>query len=143
MLKQLLIGLFAFCSIATFAQDKVLGTWKTIDDNTGKARSYIKLFVNEKDNKMYGQVTKIVDPKKQDRKCDKCKGSRKDQPILGIILVEAMEKDGDEWSNGYITDPDNGKRYKCKMWVEEGKLQVRGYLGVFYRTQVWLPVEGE
>lgn len=141
MLKQFLLGIFAFVAVAGFSQDKVIGTWKTIDDNTGKARSHIKLFVNDANGKMYGQVVKILDPAKKDRVCDKCSGSRKDQPIQGIILVESMEKDGEEWSGGYITDPDNGKRYKCKMWIEDGKLQVRGYIGPFYRTQEWIRVE--
>jgi len=45
------------------------------------------------------------------------------------------------WANGgKILDPENGKEYTVKMVPQEGgkKLQVRGYIGPFYRTQVWL-----
>jgi uncharacterized protein (DUF2147 family) len=45
------------------------------------------------------------------------------------------------WANGgKILDPENGKEYTVKMVPLEGgkKLQVRGYIGPFYRTQVWL-----
>jgi uncharacterized protein (DUF2147 family) len=35
-------------------------------------------------------------------------------------------------------DPDDGKVYKSEVWLEDGKLKVRGYLGLFYRTQTWL-----
>jgi uncharacterized protein (DUF2147 family) len=27
--------------------------------------------------------------------------------------------------------------YKAELWVEEGKLKIRGYVGFFYRTQTW------
>jgi len=41
---------------------------------------------------------------------------------------------------GKILDPENGKEYNVKMFPKEGgqKLQVRGYIGPFYRTQTWL-----
>jgi uncharacterized protein (DUF2147 family) len=41
---------------------------------------------------------------------------------------------------GRILDPENGKEYTVKMRPQEGgkKLQVRGYIGPFYRTQTWL-----
>ena len=41
---------------------------------------------------------------------------------------------GDRWT----MDPEDGKIYKAEIWVEDGKLKVRGYLGVFYKTQTWL-----
>jgi uncharacterized protein (DUF2147 family) len=44
----------------------------------------------------------------------------------------------DEWEDGTIMDPDNGKVYDCKLWVEDGKLKVRGYVAFFFRTQTWV-----
>ena len=58
-----------------------------------------------------------------------------------MTIVTDMVKDGNEWEDGEILDPKNGKVYDCKMWVEDGKLKVRGYIAFFYRTQTWLPVE--
>ena len=39
---------------------------------------------------------------------------------------------------GTILDPGDGKVYKAEIWIEDGKLKVRGYLGPFYKTQTWL-----
>jgi uncharacterized protein (DUF2147 family) len=55
-------------------------------------------------------------------------------------IIRDLEQDGDEWEDGTIIDPDNGKVYDCKLWVEDGELQVRGYIAFFFRTQVWLKV---
>ena len=30
------------------------------------------------------------------------------------------------------------KIYKAEIWTEDGKLKVRGYLGMFYKTQTWV-----
>jgi uncharacterized protein (DUF2147 family) len=37
-----------------------------------------------------------------------------------------------------IMDPEDGKTYKAEIWVEGDTLKVRGYVGVFYKTQTWL-----
>jgi uncharacterized protein (DUF2147 family) len=52
-----------------------------------------------------------------------------------------MKKDDGEYVDGDILDPENGKVYRCKLWVEEGKLQVRGYIAFLYRTQTWKPAD--
>ena len=45
----------------------------------------------------------------------------------------------DVWENGKILDPENGKEYRASFTpIESGtKLEVRGYLGPFWRTQTW------
>jgi len=63
------------------------------------------------------------------------------KPIVGMVIINDMEKDEDEWGNGTILDPENGKIYRCKLWVEDGKLMVRGYIAFLYRTQTWLPAD--
>jgi len=45
------------------------------------------------------------------------------------------------WEDGDILDPENGKVYRCKVWVEQGNLMVRGYIAFLYRTQKWLPTD--
>ena len=38
-------------------------------------------------------------------------------------------------------DPDNGKTYSCTIWLNDAnkdKLNVRGYIGPFFRTQEWI-----
>lgn len=135
-----------FLSVALFLSSSlhgqsITGTWKTIDDETNEAKSYIDLFMG--DGKLYGKVSKLL-KSAPDKRCDKCPGERKDQPILGmIVLVNMKEKEG-YWQSGDILDPEKGKWYSCKMWIKDGDpntLVVRGYIGPFYRTQYWYRVQ--
>ena len=69
------------------------------------------------------------------------KGSKKGQKIKGLVIIEDIKKDGDEYNDGTILDPENGKEYKCYLELEEpNKLKVRGYLGfsLLGRTQYWI-----
>ena len=119
-----------------------IGTWKTIDDETGEAKSHIELYMEN--GKMYGKVRKLlrknVDPS---RVCDKCTDWRKGQKILEMMVVRDMVQKGDTWKSGKILDPEKGKEYSCTMWFDGGKsdeIKVRGWLGPFYRTQTWYRV---
>ncbi len=135
-----LVALFIF--ICSSQAQSVVGKWKTIDDETGKAKSVVEIY--EKDGKMYGKIVKLLnrEPNEDpDPICDKCTDDRKDQKILGLEIIRDMEKDGDEWADGEIVDPESGKVYDCKMWVKDGDLRVRGYIAFFFRTQTWLPVK--
>ena len=114
-----------------------VGTWKTVDDNTGEAKSYVTIY--EQGGMLFAKVSKLLlDP--EDSLCDKCPGNKKNKPIKGMVIMWDMEKDGSEWSDGRILDPENGEDYSCKIWFEDNnynKLYVRGYWGFFYRTQNW------
>jgi len=129
-------------SASGIAQNSVLGKWKSIDDKTGEAKSIIE--ITERDGKVYGKIIKIfpTDPKRTDPVCDKCPtdDNRYNKKIIGMEIMLDMKKDGDEYSGGNILDPEVGKIYRCKIWVEGNELKVRGYLGPFYRTQSWLRV---
>ena len=132
----------AACALA-HAQPTPVGLWKTIDDETGKEKSYVR--VVEANGVLSGKVEKLLDPAKQEAKCDKCSDARKDQPILGMLILEGVRKHEGEpyWDGGTILDPNNGKTYRVRLTPkEEGKqLEVRGYLGPFWRNQTWLRVE--
>ncbi|HMB94299.1 MAG TPA: DUF2147 domain-containing protein [Rhodothermales bacterium] len=124
------------------AQETPVGAWKTIDDETGNERSIVEIY--EEGGKLFARVTEFFPAEDEPAEpvCENCKGDRKDQPVLGMVIMWDMEQDDDEWSGGRILDPKNGKTYRCKIWIEDnGNLRVRGYLGPFYRTQTWLPVE--
>ena len=116
-----------------------VGRWITIDDGRNEPRSIVRIY--EEDGLLYAQVDSIYlrEGEPADPVCEKCKGERKDQRILGMVIMWDMKRKGARWSGGRILDPEKGKTYRSKIWVEEGKLRVRGYLGLFYRTQTWLP----
>jgi len=118
-----------------------VGGWRTIDDNTGKERSIVR--INEVNGELQGMVEKIFDRPGDDPRhlCKDCKGERKDKPVVGMTILWGLKKDGDEWSDGEILDPDNGRVYRCKMTLSEDgtRLNVRGFIGISLigRTQTW------
>ena len=124
-----------------FGQSPV-GTWKTIDDETGKEKSYVEIY--EKDGKLYGKVSKILTKGKEDAKCDKCSGALKNKPIQNMVILYDLKKSGNEWTGGKILDPNSGKEYKATVKLNgKDKLDVRGYVGISLvgRTQTWVKVK--
>jgi uncharacterized protein (DUF2147 family) len=137
-MKLILIFILIIVSQSLNAQD-IFGKWKTIDDNTGKARSIVE--ITKINGKAYGKILNLFrEPGEElDPICDECSDYRKDVKVIGMTIITDMEHDGDEWEDGEILDPENGKVYDCKLWVEDGKLKVRGYVAFFFRTQTWFP----
>ncbi|WGK64672.1 DUF2147 domain-containing protein [Croceiramulus getboli] len=124
---------------AATAQRSVTGSWKTIDDNTGEAKSIVNIY--EKDGKLYGKVQRILKEERRDQLCTACKGEKKNEPVEGLIIIEGLSKDEEVYEDGTILDPENGKTYKAKIWLDENNpdiLHVRGYVAFFYRTQDWV-----
>ncbi len=142
MHKIVILSLMATLLLSTSAlaqRGTVFGQWITIDDHTGKARSVVEVY--EQGGKLFGKVVRFFPRHDEDADplCKKCKGENKDKKILGMVIINGLTKSGAKWSGAKILDPDNGKFYNCKLWLEKGKLIIRGYLLFFYRTQIWLP----
>jgi uncharacterized protein (DUF2147 family) len=144
-MKKILSTLFIL-SLAVSAQAASLtveGNWKTIDDETGEAKSILTLWVDG--GELHGKIIELLDPTEPNPVCEECKGKLKDQPIEGMTILWGLENDGDEWSGGKILDPSNGKEYKAKVSLSEDgmALDVRGFIGfaLIGRTQVWERVE--
>lgn len=138
MKKNITVGLLLVTTLF-YAQNKsVLGKWKTIDDETGKAKSIVEIY--EKSGKIYGKVIDILDSNHKNDLCNDCPGEDAKKPILGITVIKGLSKDGAEYGGGKILDPKNGKLYKCFIVLEgNDKLKVRGYVGfsLLGRTQYW------
>lgn len=137
MRKINILLLFVCISASTYAQD-VMGKWKTIDDETGQAKSIVEIY--KENDKIYGKIVDLINPERENPKCTECPGKDKGKPIKGLTIIRGLEKDGDEYSDGKILDPISGKLYKCYITLEEAdKLKVRGYIGIALigRTQYW------
>ena len=140
----LLIALGLISTLAAAAENPV-GLWRTIDDKSGKEKSLVR--VTESNGQLQLTIEKIFREPGEDPNplCDKCPGEKKNKPVIGMQIGSGLKKDGDVWSGGEILDPQNGKTYKCKVWLEDKgkKLHVRGFIGVSVlgRTQVWLREE--
>jgi len=134
--------------LANFAHadlDTPAGLWKTIDDGSGKERALVRIVENN--GVFEGRVEKIFDQPGDDLQhlCRRCGGARKDKPIVGMVFIWGVKKDGDQYGGGEILDPNNGTIYRAKMKVTGGgrKLQVRAYIGwsLFGRSQTWIRQE--
>jgi uncharacterized protein (DUF2147 family) len=126
---------------AAAAQATPVGLWKTIDDETKQEKSVVR--ITDANGVLSGRIEKLLDPAKQDAKCEKCTDDRKDKPVTGMTILRNVKANGDAWEGGDILDPNNGKVYRVRLKPEEGgkQLEVRGYIGPFYRNQHWIRVE--
>ena len=143
-MKTILATVLFVAASAAFAQStSPAGLWKTIDDDTKEEKSLVR--ITDTAGVLSGKIEKITDPAKQDSKCDKCSDARKDQPVRGMTILEDVKKNAGEeyWDGGTILDPNNGKVYKVRLTPKDGGkvLQVRGFIGPFYRNQTWQRVE--
>ncbi len=121
-----------------------VGAWTTIDDETKKPKSVVR--ITEKEGIISGAVEKILDPAKQDSKCEECADDdpRKGKPVVGMTVLTGLKKEGDNvYGGGRILDPNNGKSYNARVTVIEGgkKLEMRGSILFIGRTQTWIRTE--
>lgn len=135
----LLAALFAGSVIA--ADMTPIGSWRTIDDKTGKPKSIVEIS-DAGGGKLVGKVAQVLNPERGPNPlCEACEGERKNKPIIGMTILWDVKQNGEVWDGGTILDPDNGSTYGLKLTpIENGaKLQVRGFKGFSWlgRTQVW------
>ncbi len=122
-----------FIALPSMAAENIAGVYKTIDDETGEAKSLVQIYSHE--GKMYGRVVKLF--AEQDKKAVGIKG---DPKIVGLDIAWGLQDEGKRYEGGYILDPAKGKIYGCEMWREGNKLIVRGKIGPFGRNQTWIYV---
>lgn len=143
-MKQLVLSLALIVASmsAAVAKGSPIGVWKTIDDETGEAKSHVEVY-KASDGTYEGKIVKLL-LSPQDKKCAECPGERKNKKLVGMVIVDDLETYKDYWKNGTIMDPETGSEYGCSAWFEEDKpdeLKVRGkhWTGL-YRTQTWYRV---
>ena len=141
MNKALVAILFVVASAPVWAQITPVGHWQTFDEKTKEVKSQVH--ISESGGVLIGKVEKLLrKDARQDAVCDECSDDRKGQPVLGLEIIRGAKKaDGkDVWESGKILDPENGKTYALRLTpIEDGKkLEVRGSIGPFGRTQTWV-----
>jgi uncharacterized protein (DUF2147 family) len=139
-MKYLALVLITLLPLVSVGQANITGKWKSVDDNAGDVRSIVEVYENA--GAFYGKIVKIFPRPTElpDPVCDKCdpKDPRYKAKVIGMVIIRGLKKNGDDYSGGDILDPEVGKVYRAKLWVEGKELKVRGYWGPFYRTQTWL-----
>lgn len=135
-MKYLSIILF-FIFYSTINAQSIIGEWETIDDVTGDKLSVVEIY--KTGEQYFGKITQLFkDP--IDSVCDMCEGDNYNKPVIGLVIIENLIEDDDEFNDGTVLDPNNGKTYKCYLELEgNNKLKLRGYIGISLigRTQYW------
>ncbi|CAL2090500.1 DUF2147 domain-containing protein [Tenacibaculum sp. 190524A05c] len=135
-MKIIFTSFLLFLSLYVNGQS-IIGQWETYDDKTKEKKATIEIY--ESNNQYFAKIIESYVSDK-DAICFTCKGKQKNKPIIGLVIIENLIQDKNEFNGGTILDPENGKTYKCYLKLMNiNKLKVRGYLGVsiFGRTQYW------
>ncbi|MFU8925514.1 DUF2147 domain-containing protein [Acinetobacter puyangensis] len=145
----LLLGSLLIASGHVFAAEDITGTWRSIDDKTGFSKGIIE--ITKDANGIYtGKIIEVIPRPGYTPKtiCDKCTGTLKNKPILGLHILNNMKKSTKsdlEYEGGTILDPLNGKFYKSKIKLNStgSRITMRGYVGVEVvgRSQTWIRQE--
>ena len=137
-MQKLYITLILLIITNSINSQSIFGKWYSTNDETGEIDSVIEVY--KKQEKAFGKIIEIKNSERKNAVCDLCKDKNKNKPILGLNILNGLEKDGEEWSGGTILDPRNGNVYKCYIQlVQQDKLKIRGYLGlsIFGKTAYW------
>lgn len=119
------------------------GHWNTVDDLTGEVKSLV--VIREVKDALDGQIEQVYNPPVPNPLCIRCKGSLKDRPVVGLQILWGLRKNGSEWTDGHVLDPETGNIYRCSVALEDGGkiLKVRAYIGFSFlgRTQHWVRLQ--
>ena len=144
-----LVGMMIFPLMQVQAQevvaDDIIGTWLNEDKD-----AHVTIFKDG--DKYFGKVSWIKDPIDEETGKPKLDKHNPDpelqkRPSLGIMLLTDFVFDDDEWEDGEIYDPKNGKTYSCYMEFDDednlDKLKIRGFIGISLlgRTTYWTKVK--
>lgn len=130
---------------AVQAQMTPVGTWRSIDDDTRQPKAQI-VIAEGANGALTGRIEQLLRPGADPRAvCDRCSDDRKDKPMVGLEIIRGARKaEGkDVWEDGRILDPEKGSTYALRLTPIDGgrKLEVRGSIGPFGRTQTWQRVK--
>ena len=131
-------GLLALLLLAmpALAQNSPLGTWRTIDDETGEPKSLVR--ISERDGVLVGEIIQLLP---EGRLCTPCARQYEGRDLRGLQIIRDLRRRGDEWAGGRITDPKSGRTYNLRARLDgPNRLVLRGYvLGIpaLGRSQTW------
>jgi uncharacterized protein (DUF2147 family) len=143
-MKNHILTTLLFISIKLVSAQSIEGTWQTIDHETGKSESIVKIY--KTNSKLYGDIIKILSNQtKEKKRCIDCPKPWKDKEIEGLNIITGLteDEDGNWYADDGIFSPKYNKSYDCKIWVEDDILFVRAYIGFIYKTQKWIRVKNK
>lgn len=133
----LFLALLPMAAMAQVAQ--IVGDWTTVDDKSGKQFSVVNIY-KASDGLYYGKITQLLEGPK-DAVCTECEGEDHNKPMQGMVIIRGMKEVNGELREGKVLDPNNGKFYYARIYLEDGNLILRGSLdkrGLLGRNQTWV-----
>ena len=125
---------------AALAQSPSIGNWQYVD---GPKTTFIRTY--EEGGQLKATIEKVTKGGQEDATamCDKCSGDTKGKPMKGLLILWDTKKDGDNWKEGKLLDPDTGRIVKGAVEVADGgkKLNVKGSVAFISKTQAWVKVQ--
>ncbi len=142
VLLLVLTAMSPIISAAAADLSSPVGLWEPVDDQ-GRPLGLIRIF--EQDGAFYGRIEPSSPADDFSARCTRCTGERKNQPIIGLVIMRHLRLKDDEYVGGDILDPRTGGIYSCKFHLMDGgrKLRMRGYLGIplLGRSLTWVRVD--
>ncbi len=133
----LLLSAFVILSVIGINAQSVTGKWKTIDPETEKPSSVVEIYIEN--GKLYGKIVEVLGQDNPEKLiCKDCPGKWKNNPIIGLTVLNGLKKDGDKWSgDDVLFSRKKKKTYDGAIWLEGDVLKVRVYVGWAYTTNEW------
>jgi uncharacterized protein (DUF2147 family) len=128
----------AFSSVGWTAEPSIAGVWSVPTlkgKDKGKERLNVEIF--EKDGIYYGKIVKLSTAP-VNALCTTCKKERKDQPLMGMLMLWNLKKEGSRYVEGKIYDVEEGSEYKCSISLAaQDKLKVTACLFFLCESHYW------
>lgn len=131
----LALGLMAASAPAQQAEP-LLGRWKTLDDQTGRAMTVVEIYRAQNNTLAARIVENIAAP----ATCERCDGERRGKSIIGMPVLWNLKPLGSHWGDGNGFKPSSGDSFRARSveLVEGGRrLRVTGCKGPFCRSATW------
>ena len=144
-MKKLFLYILLTCFVnslfAASNPDDIIGVWKD-----GQGKGQVQIF--KQNGKYFGKIIWLKKPQDTNGKpkVDKHNPnpSLRNKPVLGLMMLKDFKYDEEEWSDGRIYNPSDGKEYKAYMKLKDrNTLSVRGYIGISLlgKTDTWIRVK--
>jgi uncharacterized protein (DUF2147 family) len=137
-----LLTAFVFTGIGQAADPSIIGVWSVPilkGKDKGKERSNVEIF--QKDGVYYGKIVRLSTVP-ANALCTTCKDDRKDKPLMGMLILWNLQKEGGRYIDGKIYDVEDGKEYKCSLSLATpDRLKVTASLLFLSESHYWTRVK--
>ena len=146
MIRKVSLILILMLILLPLAANDLVGFWKSIDEKTNLPTSITGVY--EYRGKLYGRLVITFDEGIMKdtiyKPGDRAELIQGDPYYAGLDFIWDLTPRGSKWVGGNIMDPKEGKVYLSEMWLENGRLIVRGKIKIGFisigRNQEWLPI---